>query len=127
MKKVIRLTESDLHSMISEAVKTALNEIGDSPKGAYELGRLNGRYKLQNSLPKQKELEKYVDKLSFDDVPRRRAFDRGSNDQYWATNTTSYPEDRVKAWNRLKKNRENADKLESSFGGREFRDDWKPY
>ena len=27
MKKIIRLTESDLHSLISEAVKTALNEL----------------------------------------------------------------------------------------------------
>lgn len=125
-KKVIRLTESDLHNMIAEAVKTALNEIGDTTKGAYDLGRVYGRCKSQKNIPRRKELENYLDTLSFDDIPRRRAFDRGHVDQFFASDTVNYPEDRVRAYNRIKKNRENTDSLESSFGGREFKDNWKP-
>lgn len=39
MKKVIRLTESDLYNMVREAI----NEIGDTPKGQYALGAVSGR------------------------------------------------------------------------------------
>ncbi len=40
MKKTIRLSESDLHRVIKESVKRALNEIGDTNRGQYMLGRL---------------------------------------------------------------------------------------
>ena len=43
MEKLI-LTESDLHTMVTEAVCRILKEIGDTPKGQYMLGRLDGRY-----------------------------------------------------------------------------------
>ena len=39
MKKVIRLTESDLHNLIAEGVKNALNEVGNTPEGQNLLGR----------------------------------------------------------------------------------------
>jgi len=39
-KKIIRLTESDLHRIAKESVDNLLNEIGDTPKGQYALGRL---------------------------------------------------------------------------------------
>ena len=39
-KKLIRLTESDLHRIVKESVDNLLNEIGDTPKGQYALGRL---------------------------------------------------------------------------------------
>ena len=128
-KKVIRLTESDLHNMISEAVKEALNEIGDTPKGAYDLGRLYDRYKTKTAptdkdIKRRKEFEEYLDSLSFDDIPRRRAFDRGRANQNFASNTTSYPEDRAKAYRRMVNDRNNADNLDQSFSGREFRKDW---
>ena len=42
-KKLIRLTESDLHRIVKESVNRVLNEIGDTPKGQYMLGRLQGR------------------------------------------------------------------------------------
>lgn len=42
-KKVIRLTESDLHKIISESVKSVINEIGDTHRGQYMLGRVAGR------------------------------------------------------------------------------------
>ena len=58
MKKVIRLTESDLNNIIKESVNNAvqnvldrlnklnessINEIGDTPMGQYQLGRLEKR------------------------------------------------------------------------------------
>jgi len=43
MKKLIRLTEGDLHRIIEGAVKRTLNEIGDTPRGQYMLGRLAAR------------------------------------------------------------------------------------
>ena len=42
-KKLIRLTESDLRRIVKESVNRVLNEIGDTPKGQYMLGRLQGR------------------------------------------------------------------------------------
>ena len=42
-KKLIRLTESDLHRIVKESVNRVLNEIGDTPRGQYMLGRLQGR------------------------------------------------------------------------------------
>lgn len=43
MGKLI-LTESDLHTLVMESVKRIINEIGDTPKGQYMLGRLDARY-----------------------------------------------------------------------------------
>jgi hypothetical protein len=43
MKQKIRLTESKLKNIISESVKKALNEIGDTHRGQYALGRVYGR------------------------------------------------------------------------------------
>lgn len=48
MKQVIRLTESDLHRMIKESVKEVLNEIGDTEKGQYMLGRLQARQQARH-------------------------------------------------------------------------------
>lgn len=39
-KKIIRMTESDLHNLVKESVNRILNEIGDTPKGQHALGRL---------------------------------------------------------------------------------------
>ena len=46
-KKLIRLTESDLHRIVKESVNKVLNEIGDTPRGQYHLGRSTMR-KLMN-------------------------------------------------------------------------------
>lgn len=42
-KKLIRLTESDLHRIVKESVNNVLNEIGDTPYGQYMLGRAANR------------------------------------------------------------------------------------
>ena len=45
MKHRVRLTESDLHSIVKESVKKVLNEVGNTTKGQYMLGRLAARKK----------------------------------------------------------------------------------
>lgn len=42
-KKLIRLTESDLHRIVKESVNKILNEIGDTEKGQDALGQVHGR------------------------------------------------------------------------------------
>lgn len=132
-KKVIRLTEADLHNMITEAVKTALNEIGDSPRGAYDLGRLYGRHQKrtvsynspsEKDIQRRRDFEEYMDNKKFDDPSLRRAFDRGNVNQRRAMETMFGPEYKKRAWKDMVNDRDNADNLDSSFGGREFRDDW---
>ena len=43
MKQRIKLTEGDLHRIVKESVKRVLNEIGDTTKGQYMLGRLSAK------------------------------------------------------------------------------------
>ena len=47
-KKLIRLTEQDLHRIVKESVNKVLNEIGDTNRGQYMLGRLAGRKYANN-------------------------------------------------------------------------------
>ena len=42
-KKLIRLTESDLHRIVKESVHKIINEIGDTEKGQDALGQVHGR------------------------------------------------------------------------------------
>lgn len=42
-KEIVKISESQLRSMIAESVKGILNEIGDTPAGQWMLGRLAGR------------------------------------------------------------------------------------
>lgn len=42
-KKLIRLTESDLHRIVKESVNRILNEIGDTPRGNFALNAVRGR------------------------------------------------------------------------------------
>lgn len=43
MSKII-LSESDIMKLVKEAASRVLNEIGETPRGQYRLGRLDGRY-----------------------------------------------------------------------------------
>ena len=51
-KKLIRLTESDLHRFIKESVNEVLNEIGDSEKSHEYLGTISGYYEAQGNSDK---------------------------------------------------------------------------
>ena len=42
-KNLVRLTESDLHRIIKESVKRIINEVGNTPEGQRQLGRLANR------------------------------------------------------------------------------------
>lgn len=42
-KKLIRLTEQDLHKIVKESVNRILNEIGDTPMGNFALNAVRGR------------------------------------------------------------------------------------
>ena len=47
-KKLIRLTENDLHKIVKESVKKIINEIGDTNRGQYMLGRLAAKKNAAN-------------------------------------------------------------------------------
>ena len=47
-KKLIRLTEGDLHRIVKESVNKILNEIGNTPKYQYLLGSLAARQNRNN-------------------------------------------------------------------------------
>lgn len=49
-KKLIRLTESDLHKIVKESVGKIINEIGDTPKGQDALGQVRGRADKRSKL-----------------------------------------------------------------------------
>jgi hypothetical protein len=49
-KKLIRLTESDLHKIVKESVSKIINEIGDTPKGQDALGQVRGRADKRSKL-----------------------------------------------------------------------------
>lgn len=60
-KNRIKLTESQLHNIIEECVKSVLNEIGETPQGQYMLGRLK-QNKLYNH---QDGDEAYIGQYAF--------------------------------------------------------------
>ena len=43
MRQIVILNEAQFQKVIAESVKKVINEIGDTPKGQYMLGRLAGR------------------------------------------------------------------------------------
>ncbi len=59
MKKVIKLTEEDLHNIIKESVNKVLNEIGDTARGQYMLGRLQGRQMNQGQMDNARNTRNY--------------------------------------------------------------------
>ena len=66
-KKLIRLTESDLHRIVKESVNRVLNEIGNTSKGQYILGRAqarrayrNGGYNKKYNPEMAREIENYA-------------------------------------------------------------------
>ena len=42
-KQIVKLNEAQLRNVITECVKSVLNEIGDTPQGMYALGQVSGR------------------------------------------------------------------------------------
>lgn len=48
---MIRLTEGQLHRIIDESVRKVINEIGDTKRGSYMLGRAAGRNEYFGDYP----------------------------------------------------------------------------
>ena len=67
MKRTIKLTESKLRGMIQEAVKCALNEIGDTKRGQYHLGRAAMRRFNMKDYDKSGEIGRYAEKKRVND------------------------------------------------------------
>ena len=66
-KKLIRLTESDLHRIVRESVNRVLNEIGDTPRGQYHLGRAKMRRFNMGDYDKAGEIGRYAEKKRVND------------------------------------------------------------
>lgn len=58
MKKRVKLSESQLKAIIAESVENVLNEIGDTPAGAWMAGRLKRRQDYRNKGRRTKGLIK---------------------------------------------------------------------
>lgn len=79
----MKLSEKQLRNMINEAVKGALNEIGDTEKGRYTIGKANGeriKRMLKGEKVSQKTLDLYNDKKKEWDDEQRKDYDKGLRD-----------------------------------------------
>ena len=63
MKKLIRLTESDLHRIVKESVSRILREVGETPGGQRKLGALQAR-KIINAFPDKVQKALNLDKIA---------------------------------------------------------------
>lgn len=91
MKKTIRLTESDLHRVIKESVNRVLNEIGDTRRGQYMLGRLRNRQSNNGG--------KFFRGINYNDA----------GDYAYKANGNSYSKDYQEGFHDEEKNGRNAD------------------
>lgn len=117
MKQTIKLTESQLHDIIIESVKECLNEIGDTRRGQYMLGRLHRRTLDRTN---QRNREEMKDKAK--DIESHRTdrfikkvkgnknyigpFDVGDNDQVYSDDYKTFD----KRYNMYKKRDERSKK-----------------
>ena len=73
-KKLIGLTESDLHKIVKESVNKIINEIGDTEKGQDALAQARGRADKRNKLLRRAMGNKYR-KISHD--AQEKAYSQG--------------------------------------------------
>ena len=67
-KTLIRITESDLHWIVRESVNKMLNEIGDTKRGQYHLGRAAMRRFNMGDYDKAGEISRYATKQRGDNT-----------------------------------------------------------
>ena len=87
MKRITRLTESDLHRIVKESVKKVLNEIGDTEGGQYLLGRAKQRALYNREAGKEAEISNYAytqrEKQPISQRKQlRNAYEQGFGDQW---------------------------------------------
>lgn len=117
MKQTIKLTESQLHDIIAESVKECLNEIGDTRRGQYMLGRLHRRALDRLNLLNIKKMEDVVNdtasyrtnrfiKKAKDNKNHIGPFDVGDDDQVYSDDYETFD----KRYNMYKKRDERSKK-----------------
>lgn len=74
MKRRIRLTESDLHRIVKNAVKKVLRESGESKRGSYMMGR-----SAQRGLTRSGDVSNFINMR--DNASDKGAFEHGMDDQ----------------------------------------------
>jgi hypothetical protein len=92
MKKLVRLTESDLHKIVNESVKKIMiNELGDTPNGQKMLGRVSGRAYSRGNQNYGDEVMDYAENARnsmdyngkpYDDNDLEHEYDYGHMSQY---------------------------------------------
>ena len=82
MKRIVRLTESDLHRLVETSVKRALNEIGDTQRGQYMLGRVAGRALANHDSKTYFAAKKYCQNPTSLYYKDDEVFDQGYTDQF---------------------------------------------
>ena len=91
MKQTIRLTESELRGMIQETVKEALNEIGDTHRGQFMLGRVYSKNNEKYDDPSASKLANYAFDKKIDKNNFNSDWDNGVKHQRNMTDATNYP------------------------------------
>lgn len=83
MKRIVGLTESDLHRIISESVKMAINEIGDTDEGQYDLGRAAGRRYVRSLKAQDQDSAvgqaEYADRIAGHAAANCKSIEHGKN------------------------------------------------
>ena len=87
MKRITRLTESDLHRIVKESVKKVLNEIGDTERGQNLLGRAKQRALYNREAGKEAEISNYAyNQRQKQPISQRKqlrnAYEQGFGDQW---------------------------------------------
>lgn len=86
MKRTIRLTESDLHRIVIESVKQAINEIGDTDEGQYDLGRAAARRYWRSTQENDRDAaisnSDYADRIASHALSQMPSLDVGTNFNY---------------------------------------------
>lgn len=120
MGKTVKLTEAELKKIISESVMNVLNEIGDTPRGQYKLGRL-ARRKLQQGDAAGADM---VDDYAFDaqsnaynwDNTFKGDFQNGRRDAAYRIGRNGLGNELKDGWNDLKDSFKDDEDMEMNEG-----------
>lgn len=118
--KTVKLTEAELKKIISESVMNVLNEIGDTPRGQYKLGRL-ARRKLQQGDTAGADM---VDDYAFDaqsnaynwDNTFKGDFQNGRRDAAYRIGRNGLGNELKDGWNDLKDSFRDDEDMEMNEG-----------
>ena len=81
MRKIIRLTESDLHNIVKESVNRILKEVGETDNGQRLLGRLAARKSTNGDINGYYDVSDYAKDKQGGDLMKRDKFARGFHDE----------------------------------------------